>query len=38
MLAEDLVGEHADLGPVVWERGDLRLVRLERPWPQTPPE
>jgi 4-amino-4-deoxy-L-arabinose transferase-like glycosyltransferase len=37
-FADDLTGRYADLGPVVWERGDLRLVRLERPWPDAPAE
>ena len=27
-------GIYADLGPVVWSKGDLRLVRLEKSWPQ----
>jgi len=37
MFEKELTGDRADLGPVVWSKKDLRLVRLERPWPTTAP-
>lgn len=34
LFADELTGDRAQLGPVIWSNKDLRLIRLERPWPR----
>ncbi len=37
MFEKEMTGPYADLGPIEWSMKDLRLVRLERPWPTPAP-